>query len=107
MPDPISAPDRHGFSKRPTPFKRGTAKKFAGNRHLGRSGRQCHISGIMDLDFLLSFKILLVGSVLAVFFVYERLRPAADSPLLLRLGRATRILKAVSNSSSRRSKPTE
>ncbi len=44
----------------------------------------------MDLDFLLSFKILLVGSVLAVFFVYERLRPAADSPLLLRLGRATR-----------------
>ncbi len=44
----------------------------------------------MDLDFLLTFKALLVGSVLAVFVVYERLRPAADSTLLLRIGHATK-----------------
>lgn len=44
----------------------------------------------MDLDFLLTFKALMVGSVLAVFVVYERLRPAADSLLLLRIGRATK-----------------
>jgi sterol desaturase/sphingolipid hydroxylase (fatty acid hydroxylase superfamily) len=41
----------------------------------------------MDVDFLLTFKGLLVVSVLLAFVVYERLRPAADSPLLLRIGR--------------------
>jgi sterol desaturase/sphingolipid hydroxylase (fatty acid hydroxylase superfamily) len=44
----------------------------------------------MDLDFLLTFKALLIGSVLLVFVVYERLRPAAGGPLLLRIGQATR-----------------
>lgn len=44
----------------------------------------------MDLDFLLTFKALLVASVLLVFVFYERLRPAAGGPLLLRVGRATR-----------------
>ena len=43
----------------------------------------------MDLDFLLTFKALLVGGVLLVFVVYERLRPVAGGPLLLRIGRAT------------------
>ena len=45
----------------------------------------------MDMEFLLSIKLLIVGSVLAVFFLYERLYPADGGPLLLRLGRATRI----------------
>ncbi|MGI9435434.1 MAG: sterol desaturase family protein [Geminicoccaceae bacterium] len=43
----------------------------------------------MDLDFLLSFKALLVAGVLAIFVVYERLSPVTGGPLLLRLGRAT------------------
>lgn len=43
----------------------------------------------MDLDFLLSVKALLVGSMLILFIIYERVRPAADSPLLLRIGRTT------------------
>lgn len=44
----------------------------------------------MDIDVLLSIKTFLVGGVLLVFVLYERLRPAADSPLLLRFGHATR-----------------
>jgi sterol desaturase/sphingolipid hydroxylase (fatty acid hydroxylase superfamily) len=44
----------------------------------------------MDVDFLLTFKALLVASVLVAFVVYERLRPAADSPLLLRIGHASK-----------------
>jgi len=43
----------------------------------------------MDLDFLLTFKALLVGGVLLTFVIYERLRPAAGGPLLLRIGQAT------------------
>lgn len=43
----------------------------------------------MDIDFLLTLKVLLVAGVLAVFVVYERVRPAAGGPLLLRIGRAT------------------
>ena len=44
----------------------------------------------MDIDVLLTIKTFLVGGVLLVFVLYERLRPAADSPLLLRFGHATR-----------------
>ncbi|HEX6144638.1 MAG TPA: sterol desaturase family protein [Geminicoccaceae bacterium] len=44
----------------------------------------------MDLETLAWFKTLLVCGVLAVFVVYERLRPAAESPLLVRFGRASR-----------------
>ncbi|MGI9507767.1 MAG: sterol desaturase family protein [Geminicoccaceae bacterium] len=39
----------------------------------------------------MSIKLLIVGGVLAVFFLYERLYPAEGGPLLLRLGRATRV----------------
>lgn len=44
----------------------------------------------MDMDFLLSIKLVVVGSVLAVFFLYERIYPAEGGPLLLRIGRAAR-----------------
>jgi sterol desaturase/sphingolipid hydroxylase (fatty acid hydroxylase superfamily) len=44
----------------------------------------------MDGFDLVSLKVALVGAVLAVFVVYERLRPAAGGPLLVRLGRASR-----------------
>lgn len=44
----------------------------------------------MDLDFLLSFKLLVVAVVLVTFAVYERLHPAQGGPLLVRFGRATR-----------------
>jgi sterol desaturase/sphingolipid hydroxylase (fatty acid hydroxylase superfamily) len=43
----------------------------------------------MSIEMLLTGKAALVAGALAVFFVYERLRPAVDSPLLLRFGRAT------------------
>ncbi len=44
----------------------------------------------MDIDFLLSIKLVAVGAVLAFFALYERLYPAAGGPLLVRFGRATR-----------------
>jgi sterol desaturase/sphingolipid hydroxylase (fatty acid hydroxylase superfamily) len=43
----------------------------------------------MTIEALLSLKALLVGGALVFFLAYERLWPAADSPLLLRFGRAT------------------
>ena len=43
----------------------------------------------MDVEFLLSIKLIVVGSVLAIFAIYERLHPVAGGPLLLRIGRAT------------------
>jgi sterol desaturase/sphingolipid hydroxylase (fatty acid hydroxylase superfamily) len=43
----------------------------------------------MAIETLLSLKALLVGGVFLFFVIYERLRPAADSPLLLRFGRAS------------------
>jgi sterol desaturase/sphingolipid hydroxylase (fatty acid hydroxylase superfamily) len=43
----------------------------------------------MTLESLLSVKALLVGGVFVFFLVYERLRPASPSPLLLRLGAAS------------------
>jgi sterol desaturase/sphingolipid hydroxylase (fatty acid hydroxylase superfamily) len=43
----------------------------------------------MKIEVLLSLKALLVGGAFVFFLVYERLWPAADSPLLLRFGRAT------------------
>jgi sterol desaturase/sphingolipid hydroxylase (fatty acid hydroxylase superfamily) len=43
----------------------------------------------MTLESLLSLKALLVGGAFAFFLVYERLRPAAESPLLVRFGRAS------------------
>ena len=42
----------------------------------------------MTFEALLSLKALLVGLVFAFFLIYERLRPAAESPLLLRFGQA-------------------
>jgi hypothetical protein len=43
----------------------------------------------MSIESLLAGKAVLIAAALVVFFVYERLWPAVDSPLLLRLGRAT------------------
>jgi sterol desaturase/sphingolipid hydroxylase (fatty acid hydroxylase superfamily) len=43
----------------------------------------------MEVESLLSFKAVLVGAVLALFVVYERVRPAVDHPLLLRFRGAT------------------
>ncbi len=43
----------------------------------------------MDIATLLTAKAFLVGATLVVFALYERLAPAADSPLLVRFGRAT------------------
>jgi sterol desaturase/sphingolipid hydroxylase (fatty acid hydroxylase superfamily) len=43
----------------------------------------------MSLETLLAGKAALIAAALVVFFVWERLRPAVDSPLLLRLGRAS------------------
>ena len=56
---------------------------------------------VVELDFLLTFKAVLVVSVLLVFALYERFKPVAGGPLLLRLGRATaaawaRLLKNLS-----------
>lgn len=42
----------------------------------------------MDVEWLLSFKTLAVGAFLALFLVYERVRPAVDHPLLVRFRRA-------------------
>ena len=42
----------------------------------------------MTIETLLSLKAVLVGSVFVTFLIYERLRPAADSPLLVRSLRA-------------------
>jgi sterol desaturase/sphingolipid hydroxylase (fatty acid hydroxylase superfamily) len=42
----------------------------------------------MTIEALLSLKAVLVGAVFLFFVAYERLRPAADSPLLLRTLRA-------------------
>ena len=44
----------------------------------------------MDIDFLLSIKLMMVGGVLALFAIYERVYPAAGGPLLLRFSRATK-----------------
>jgi sterol desaturase/sphingolipid hydroxylase (fatty acid hydroxylase superfamily) len=44
----------------------------------------------MDIEFLLSIKLMVVGGVLALFAIYERIYPAAGGPLLLRFGRATK-----------------
>ncbi|MEZ5930507.1 MAG: sterol desaturase family protein [Alphaproteobacteria bacterium] len=44
----------------------------------------------MDIDFLLSIKLAVVGAALVFFALYERLYPVAGGPLLLRFGRATR-----------------
>ena len=44
----------------------------------------------MSLETLLSLKALLVGGAFVFFLAYERLRPAAESPLLLRFGHASR-----------------
>jgi sterol desaturase/sphingolipid hydroxylase (fatty acid hydroxylase superfamily) len=38
----------------------------------------------MDLEYLLSFKAILVGAFLVLFLIYERVRPAVDHPLLVR-----------------------
>jgi sterol desaturase/sphingolipid hydroxylase (fatty acid hydroxylase superfamily) len=43
----------------------------------------------MSIETLLAGKAVLIAAALVVFFVCERLWPAVDSPLLLRLGRAT------------------
>jgi hypothetical protein len=42
----------------------------------------------MAIEALLSLKALLVGGAFVFFALYERLQPAADSPLLVRFGRA-------------------
>jgi sterol desaturase/sphingolipid hydroxylase (fatty acid hydroxylase superfamily) len=44
----------------------------------------------MDIDGLLSLKSILVGTALLVCLILERIAPAAESPLLLRFGRASR-----------------
>jgi sterol desaturase/sphingolipid hydroxylase (fatty acid hydroxylase superfamily) len=44
----------------------------------------------MTLETLLSLKAVLVGGAFAFFLAYERLWPAAESPLLVRFGRASR-----------------
>lgn len=41
------------------------------------------------IDQLLALKSILVGAALALFVVYERVRPSADGPLLIRFGRAS------------------
>jgi sterol desaturase/sphingolipid hydroxylase (fatty acid hydroxylase superfamily) len=38
----------------------------------------------MDVEYLLSFKAVLVGAFLVAFVIYERVRPAVDHPLLVR-----------------------
>ena len=38
----------------------------------------------MDIEYLLSFKAVLVGTFLVLFLIYERVRPAVDHPLLVR-----------------------
>ena len=38
----------------------------------------------MDVEYLLSFKAVLVGAFLVLFLIYERVRPAVDHPLLVR-----------------------
>lgn len=43
----------------------------------------------MDVESLLSLKAALVGAALVVFVIYERVRPAVDHPLLLRLHHAS------------------
>jgi sterol desaturase/sphingolipid hydroxylase (fatty acid hydroxylase superfamily) len=43
----------------------------------------------MSIEALLSAKALAVGGALVFFLIYERLWPAAESPLLIRFGRAT------------------
>jgi sterol desaturase/sphingolipid hydroxylase (fatty acid hydroxylase superfamily) len=42
----------------------------------------------MDLEWLLSIKAIVVGAFLALFLIYERVRPAVDHPLLVRFRRA-------------------
>jgi sterol desaturase/sphingolipid hydroxylase (fatty acid hydroxylase superfamily) len=44
----------------------------------------------MDLEGLLSFKGIVVGACLALFLIYERVRPAVDHPLLVGFRRASR-----------------
>lgn len=44
----------------------------------------------MDIEFLLSIKLMVVAGVFALFAVFERIHPLAGGPLLLRFGRATR-----------------
>jgi sterol desaturase/sphingolipid hydroxylase (fatty acid hydroxylase superfamily) len=44
---------------------------------------------MIDVAALVSLKTLLVGGAFVFFLVYERLWPAAESPLLVRFGRAT------------------
>jgi sterol desaturase/sphingolipid hydroxylase (fatty acid hydroxylase superfamily) len=67
-----------------TGFKRPRAIFF----RLGSAPRPGHIQALMSIESLLQLKTLLVGGVLVLFVLYERLRPAAESPLLLRFGRA-------------------
>jgi sterol desaturase/sphingolipid hydroxylase (fatty acid hydroxylase superfamily) len=43
----------------------------------------------MTIEALLSLNAFLVGAVFLFFVVYERLRPATESPLLLRIGQAS------------------
>ena len=43
----------------------------------------------MAIETLVSLKALLVGGAFVFFLVYERLRPATESPLLVRFGRAS------------------
>ena len=42
------------------------------------------ISSAMELEWLLSYKAIIVGVFLALFVIYERVRPAVDHPLLVR-----------------------
>jgi sterol desaturase/sphingolipid hydroxylase (fatty acid hydroxylase superfamily) len=43
----------------------------------------------MEIETLLSFKAVVVGCFLALFLIYERVRPAVDDPLLVRFRRAS------------------
>ena len=45
----------------------------------------------MDIEFLLSIKLLVVAGVFALFAIFERIHPVAGSPLLIRFGRATKV----------------
>jgi sterol desaturase/sphingolipid hydroxylase (fatty acid hydroxylase superfamily) len=54
-----------------------------------RAPHRPHIDSAMSIEALLSLKALLVGGAFVFFLIYERLWPAAESPLLLRFGRAT------------------